>query len=617
VPVSTITGGVGLVALAAPAVGFAVLLWSDQRRRVGSANRPPGPGLSARLGTGTIAALRVGAGALAVGVLVGAVVPTFSEGSLTTGLGGGAGSGGGGGSTGTSLDPVAELVGNLTLPVPIDLLRMNSSVADPGYLRSVTLDRYDNTAGWTLSNLSGEKPAVSRDRLAPLPPREQGRTVTARIQAIEHHDRFLPVPTSPLVLRMQGDRVGDWRFDPPTGTVYGRGVTTAGRSYTVVASEPRPPVPLLAASPRLPPDNRVQVQYTALPQLDPRIVATVTEVTAGAVTPYEIVRSIDAFLTDRANGFRYSLAAAPGTSGDQLVDFLTQRRGYCEQYAGTMAVMVRAAGIPARVALGYTPGDKQKDGTRLITSDDAHAWVEVYFQSLGWVPFDPTPIAAARAVTLPWAPRADAVTRGDAGANVPLPSAPTTAPPTTGLDRGGAGAPVLANTRNAGRTPWLVPAGAAAALVLLLVATPVGIRALRRRRRIAAGTAEALWDELVSTALDVGVRLQPSWTPRRAGAELAAVVRRRETFSEGAADAVSTLARAEEMACYGPARDTTLDPGLVAALRTARLGLLRSVSRDVRLRALLWPASLLGDAQRTDRVRRPGRLARLRRTRPA
>ena len=52
----------------------------------------------------------------------------------------------------------------------------------------------------------------------------------------------------------------------------------------------------------------------------------------------------------------YSLATAPGTSGDDLVDFLRLRRGYCEQYAGAMAVMVRAAGMPARVALGYTPG---------------------------------------------------------------------------------------------------------------------------------------------------------------------------------------------------------------------------------------------------------------------
>jgi transglutaminase-like putative cysteine protease len=610
VPVATITGGIGLVALVAPAVGLAVLLWSDQRRRVGSSSRPPGPGLTARLGTGTVAALQIGAAALGVGLLVGAVVPTFSEGSLATGLGGGTGRGA---ATGTSLDPVAEMVGQLTLPDPIDLLRMDTSVDDPGYLRSVTLDEYDNEAGWTLSNLAGEESIVGNDRLAPLPPREQGRTVRATIQAIRHDDRFLPVPTSPLAVRMQGDGGNDWRFDPATGAVVGRAVTSAGHSYSVVASEPRPPVALLAASPALPADNRVQVQYTKLPDLDPRILAKVAEVTTGAGTPYERVRSIHAYLTDRANGFRYSLATEPGTSGDHLVDFLTQQRGYCEQYAGTMAVMVRAAGVPARVALGYTPGRVQHDGSRLITSDDAHAWVEVYFQSLGWVPFDPTPISAARAVALPWAPRADAPTSADNGAVVPAPAAPTTGPAVTPRDRGGDGAPVVAQGQTAGSTPWLAPVGAAIVLVLLLAGTPAGIRALRRRRRLATGTAGALWDELTATALDVGIRLQPSWTPRRTARELAEVVGRGGDRSGNAADAVSLLARAEEVACYGPG-GAALGPGLGAALHAARRGLLRSASRGVRLRALLWPDSLFAGLRAG---RRPGILARLRRPRPA
>ena len=613
VPVATITGGIGLVALAAPAVGLAVLLWSDQRRRVGSASRPPGPGLTARLGTGTITALRIGAGSLAVGLLLGAVVPTFAEGSLGSGLGSGSGKGA---STGTSLDPVAQMVGQLTLPDPIDLLRMNTSVDDPGYLRSVTLDEYDNEAGWTLSNLAGEESIVGNDRLGPLPAREQGRTVRASIKALQHDDRFLPVPSSPLAVRIQGDRGDDWRYDPATGTVFGRAVTTAGHSYTVVANEPRPTAALLAAAPALPADNRVQVQYTKLPDLDPRILSKVAEVTAGATTPYERVRSIHAYLTDKANGFRYSLATEPGTSGDHLVDFLTQQRGYCEQYAGTMAVMVRAAGIPARVALGYTPGKVQKDGSRLITSDDALAWVEVYFQSLGWVPFDPTPISAARAVPLPWAPRADAPpVRGDTGAAAPIPAAPTAGPADVPRDRGGDGAPVIAQGQAATTTPGVAPVGAAIVLVALLGGTPAGLRLLRRRRRLATGTAGALWDELTATALDVGVRLQPSWTPRRAATELAEVVSRGDR-SGPAADAVSRLAREEEVACYGPG-GTTPDPGLGADLHAARRGLLRSASRGVRLRALLWPASLFAGLRAGDRGPRPGLLARLRRPRPA
>ena len=284
VPVATITGGIGLLALTAPAAGLALLLWTDQRRRVGSASRSPGPGLAARLGTGTVGALRIGAAALVAGLVVGALVPTLAEGSLATGLGGGSG-----GSTGTALDPVAELSGQLTLPEPIDLFRMDTSVDDPGYLRAVTLDEYDNNDGWTISNLGGEESIADDDRLAPLPPRQQARPVTATIRAIHHDDRFLPVPTSPLSVRMHDGEDEDWRFDSLSGTVFGRDVTSAGRSYTVAATEPRPSATMLAGSQELPADNGLQQRYTALPDLDPRILAAVAEVVGEAATPYERV----------------------------------------------------------------------------------------------------------------------------------------------------------------------------------------------------------------------------------------------------------------------------------------------------------------------------------------
>jgi hypothetical protein len=263
--------------------------------------------------------------------------------------------------------------------------------------------------------------------------------------------------------------------------------------------------------------------------------------------------------------------------------------------------------VPARVALGYTPGELQDDGTRLITSDDAHAWVEVYFQSLGWVPFDPTPLSVDRAVDLPWAPRADAPTGADSGAVVPAPAAPNTAAPTNRADRASDGAPVAQPGRQATGTPWPVPVGGGLAVVVLLaVGTPASLRVLQRRRRLATGSAGALWDELAATALDVGVRLEPSWTPRRAAHRLAEVVARGGDPGGRAAAAVTQLARAEEAACYGRAGGDGAGPELVAALRSARQGLLRSASRDARLRARLWPASLVSGAgtRSADRARR-------------
>ena len=80
--------------------------------------------------------------------------------------------------------------------------------------------------------------------------------------------------------------------------------------------------------------------------------------------------------TDPANGSSTASPPRPAPPATTSLDFLRLKRGYCEQYAGAMAVLVRAAGVPARVVLGYTPGQVQADGTRLITTDDAHAWVE-------------------------------------------------------------------------------------------------------------------------------------------------------------------------------------------------------------------------------------------------
>jgi len=600
IPVATVTGTIGLVAFAGPPAGLALLMWTDQRRRLAATGRT-----TRHSGvTGGLAALRTGTVAVAVALVVGSLVPILAEGSLATGLGGGSG----GGATGTSLDPVATMQGQLTLPEPIDLLQVDASVADPGYLRAVAIDEYDNESGWTLSNMRGEESIADDDELAPLPARQSYRSVTATVEVLEHDDRFLPTLFAPQSVRLDGDGADGWRFDPDTGTVYGRDVTSGGLTYTVTASEPRPTVAQLAAAELLAPDDPVQQSFTALPLLDPRVTDLVAQVTAGTGTPYARVRSIQNFLTDRANGFIYSLSTEPGTSGDDLVDFLTLRRGYCEQYAGAMAVMVRAAGVPARVALGYTPGTEQRDGSRLITSDDAHAWVEVYFDDLGWVPFDPTPIARDRAVELPWAPRAGEEDTTDSQAQVPVPTAPAQPLPSTPQDRAAGGAPGAQSGQDGGDLLWTMAGGVGLALLAAAVAGgPAGVRAVQRRRRVATGTAGALWDELTATARDAGLRSDPAWTPRRTARELGGLLR---PDSPGA-DAVLRLALAEEAASYGPATARQVHPDLPAALTTARRDLLAAVPRGARLRARFWPASLVQGAGSRLAAAIPGRLPRM------
>ncbi|SDX95289.1 Transglutaminase-like enzyme, putative cysteine protease [Modestobacter sp. DSM 44400] len=588
VPVSTISGDVALVSFLGPAVGFGVLLWADQRTRLAGGGRA---GSGAPLGTGTLAAVRTGALALVVGLLLPVLVPTLAEGSLATGLGAG---GDGTSSTGAALDPVAELRGQLNRPQPVDLLEVTSSVPDPGYLRAVALDVYDG-AGWRMSNLDGEESIAGDGPLVPLPARESTRKVTATLTAIGHDDQFLPTPTAPQSIDVQG---GDdaWRIDPTTDTVFGRGVTTSGRTWSVSAEEPRPTAEQLAAAPELGPGDRMR-RYLELPQLDASVTALVGQLTNVAQSPYERVLGIYDHLTDRANGFAYSLTTTPGTSGDDLVDFLRLKRGYCEQYAGAMAVLVRAAGVPARVVLGYTPGQADADGengrTRTVTTDDAHAWVEVWFSGLGWVTFDPTPLAAGRAVSLPWAPRADATTDPTVEPTVPgtTPAVPTG--PQAQINRDDQYTPLSLPATDPGSalTSWLT-GGGLAVLALLLAAVPWAARRRQRFQRVADGRPGALWDELLSTTADLGIPVPRTATPRTLARQLAELM---SGASPAAVSAVRELALAEERSVYGPPGAGTT-PELRDALQEVRRGLLRTMSRRRRLTTALWPASTVSAA---------------------
>jgi hypothetical protein len=596
VPVSTITGEVALVSFLAPATGFGVLLWADQRDRLASGSRA---GSGSPLGTGTLAALRTGVLALVAGLLLPVVVPTLSEGSLATGLGDGIGGGRG---TGRALDPVAEMRGQLIRPEPLDLLEIDTAVEDPGYLRAVTLDQYSGE-GWRMSNLDGELSIDAGGPLAPLPGRTPGREVSATITATGHDDQFLPTFSSPLSIDVQGDEDDAWRFDPEHDTVFGRDVTTEGHAWTVVAEEPAPTADDLAGAVDLRPGDRFLRRYTELPPLDPSVTALVDELTDPGQTPYQRVRAISDHLTDRDNGFVYSLATEPGTSGDLLADFLRLKRGYCEQYAGAMGVLVRAAGVPARVVLGYTPGERTGGGARVVTSDDAHAWVEAWFAGFGWVPFDPTPISTQRAVPLGWAPRADATvdpasTPVVPGAPVPLPTAPQAE-----IDRDDQFTPLaLPQDRSSDLAGWAAWAGGTA-LVLLLAAAPWAVRRRQRAARLADGSPGALWDELLATTTDLGIEVPGTRTPRALARQLAELV---SGADPAAVPAVRELALAEERSVYGRP-GAPQSPRLTDALVVVRRGLLGTVPRRQRLAAALWPASTVGAAAQWVAARLPGR----------
>ena len=116
------------------------------------------------------------------------------------------------------------------------------------------------------------------------------------------------------------------------------------------------------------------------------------EVVGEAATPYDAAVALEAWFRSDG-GFVYDESPPSSYLDPPLVPFvLRDKRGYCQQFAGAMAIMLRLLGIPSRVAAGFTSGtyDEEKQEWT-VTDHNAHTWVEVYFPRIGWVPFDPTP----------------------------------------------------------------------------------------------------------------------------------------------------------------------------------------------------------------------------------
>jgi transglutaminase-like putative cysteine protease len=122
-----------------------------------------------------------------------------------------------------------------------------------------------------------------------------------------------------------------------------------------------------------------------------RMYALSRRLTAAEPNAYDAVKAVERHLQEN-----YSYSERVPTRPLPLNGFLFEdRRGYCQQFSGAMALMLRMAGIPARVAAGFSPGSYNKDTREYRVRDlDAHSWVEVWFTGIGWVPFDPTPAAS-------------------------------------------------------------------------------------------------------------------------------------------------------------------------------------------------------------------------------
>lgn len=557
-----------------------------------------------------------------VGVLVAVAIPlTLPDlgGGLVDKLGAGGGNGSGNGSSGGTgpVDLFAELSDRLNQSGTEDLVKVTTTERAPYYLRFAVADEI-NSAGFGSRPPSGT--SLARTMRDPRDEPAAGVVYRQYHASVEILDRFnmpmLPVYATPI--KVSGVDSA-WSYDGDAQVVFSQRGRSAGREYEfdyVRASYD--PTALRRAQP-LRGDSERRRRFTNVPEV-PEVAKEVALLTRGEATDYDKVRAIyDSFSAER--GFTYSLATKPGNSGSAIVDFLKNKTGFCEQYAAAMAWMVRTAGIPARVAFGFTNGTNRSGNTFTLTNRNLHAWTEVYFAGYGWVPFDATPAAnVAGSVVSAWAPDTNRPEETHPSTDpTAAPGAVPGAEPTGAADDrqdrdpGGAGGPIP--TPNSTNWPWWTLSSLA---ILLLAAPAVRRSALRRRRRtrqpaaqavatdaghsgapglrvvtgvgeagMARADAHAAWDELIDTLVDFRIPVDPTETPRATASRLI----RHADLDGGAAQATELLGQAEERARY--ARDPLRPAGLAAALGVIHRALAGRASRRERLSARLLPPSVL------------------------
>jgi transglutaminase-like putative cysteine protease len=374
-----------------------------------------------------------------------------------------------------------------------------------------------------------------------------------------------------------------------------------GFVYRVRSALPRFTAESLRAADTTVPEE-IAEQYLALPPTTSIMAGQLAEDwTAGAATPYDKALALQAGFQEF---FTYDLEAPAGHSPNAIDAFLKSRSGYCEQFAGTYAVMARQLGIPARVAVGFTPGEEIADapGRYRVRGEHAHAWPEVWLGQYGWVAFEPTPGRGAPGAEdytgLPEAqdtsgPETSATTQTSVttattvAGGVDDPSAPST----TAVEQPGELEPFGSGANQAGRSLAALAVRVVAAVALLaalgLAAVPAATRWQRGRRRRLATTDESRI-RLAAAEVAGGLRtigLGPR--PHETAHELA--VRVSDARPE-LVRALRTLAELTDAACFAPP-GTAPDPaGAVEQAEAARDEVLDIVARLVPPRRRLLDA---------------------------
>jgi len=569
VPGALLGDGLDPFALAASAAAYLWLLRSDVRTRRSATPRPG-------------AALSVGASAVAVAVVLAGTAPGFEQGGATSFTAGGI-------SIGGTVTPLVDLGKDLRRPAAVRALTYTTNAANGQYLKLASLDQFTGsvwkhrerdtnrlTDGATIGPVAGLSSAVKTTK------------ISTTIEIDQMTSRWLPAPAP---VRSVKGLSGTWSWDPDDLTIGGINSTTQGQKYTATSLVLQPTADQLKAAGGIVPQD-VQRDLFLPPRMPPIIEQTALDATKDAVTEYDKAVALQDYFRD--NGFVYSTQTPlkQGFDGDGarvIARFLDVKSGYCVHYASAMALMARTLGIPSRVAEGYLPGatsggSASNPGQYTVTSDDLHAWPELYFAGVGWVPFEPT------------------VGRGSVP-DYTRPQTDAAAPAPTSTSTSGAAPKALVPTDPANQTgsaSFAAPSTAqplatgigVGLLVVAVLLIPAVWRRLRRRRRLHElndewGGATLVWDELRDTVRDLGWSAPPTETPRVFAGRIAAAV-----AGTPGDDAVARLLAALERSAYGPPTRRWAG-GLADDLTAVVAALEAQAGAALRVKALLLPVSLL------------------------
>jgi hypothetical protein len=247
---------------------------------------------------------------------------------------------------------------------------------------------------------------------------------------------------------------------------------------------------------------------------------------------YDLARTMQAYLRDERN-FRYqaNVQAERNAQCDRISTvecFARIRVGYCDYYASTMTVLLRSAGVPARVAYGFLPGERGPDGLEVVGAGTAHYWVEVYFPGVGWIEFDPT----GGGVGVP-----TAIPSGSVGPSTPR---PTAAPAQSAAvpSFGPAVPPVISPPAGEGIGPFI-----AIAAILAIGIAALAFAAYRRNPGKPMDPNQA-WGSVSRLASRFGLGPRPSQTVYEYAGSLGDAV-------PAARMELTTIARAKVEVAYG------------------------------------------------------------------